>query len=225
MKNSKKTKLDNIKAVIFDMDGVIVDTEPMHIKAYDIFFDRLNIPSDQALFHSFVGISIEDNVRHIVQNILKKDLSLAENYIKQRNDIYLNLLKTSPLNVIDGFYDLMEYLQKNGISAALASSSSWEQINIITERLGIRDKFAVLCSGQDVEKTKPAADIYLKAVHDLNISPDYAAAIEDSITGVTAAKNAAVHCIALKNPYMDSKKLEELSDIAVTNLREVIGII
>jgi beta-phosphoglucomutase family hydrolase len=225
MKNKKNIVFENIEAVIFDMDGVIVDTEPLHIEAYNIFFKRLNIPGDESLFHSFVGISIEDNVRHIVKNILKEDPSRIEERIEQRNSIYMDLLRNQPLKVIPEFYDLIEYLQQDNKIIALASSSPWEQIDIVTEKLAIRDKFSVLCSGHDVKKTKPAPDIYLSVIKQLNISPNNAVAIEDSITGVTAAKRAKLHCIALKNPYMDGQKLEKLSDIAINKLSEIINLV
>ncbi len=214
-----------IEAVIFDMDGVIVDTEPLHIEAYHIFFKQLNLPADDSLFHSFVGISIEDNIRQIIKTILNEDISQTKKRIKQRNSIYIDLLKNNTLNVITGFHELLNYLHDKNITTALASSSSWEQIDIIIDKLSIRNKFSVLCSGHDVKATKPAPDIYQKTVKDLGILPSSVVAIEDSIVGVTAAKAAALQCIALKNPYMDDRKLEELSDIAVNNLHEVIDII
>jgi len=225
MKKKTNISTENIKAVIFDMDGVIVDTEPLHIEAYHIFFRELNIPADDSLFHSFVGVSIEDNIRQIIKPILNEHISQADKRIKQRNDIYVDLLKSRPLKAIDGFTELLDYLHKKNIITALASSSPWRQIDIITEKLAIRDKFSVMCSGHDVKETKPAPDIYLKALNDLGHKPSSVLAIEDSITGVRAAKAAAVQCIALKNPYMDGRKLEELANAAVESLHDIINII
>ncbi len=225
MKNQKNFNTEEIKAVIFDMDGVIVDTEPLHIEAYHIFFRELNIPADDALFHSFVGVSIEDNIRQIIGSILKEDISQAEKRIKQRNAIYVDLLKNRPLKAIEGFGELMAHLHGKKIVTALASSSPWEQIDIVTEKLAIREKFTVMCSGHDVKATKPAPDIYLKTVKDLGFEPSSVLAIEDSITGVKAAKAASVRCIALRNPYMDSAELEKNADIAVNSLRDIISII
>ena len=225
MKKQTNTIPKNIKAVIFDMDGVIVDTEPLHIEAYHIFFKQLNIPTDDSLFHSFVGISIENNIRQIIKTILREDISMAEKRIKQRNLIYVDLLKSRPLKALDGFHELIDSLHNNNIVTALASSSPWEQIDIITEKLSIRDKFSVLCSGHDVKASKPAPDIYHKTVKDLKVMPSSVVAIEDSITGVTSAKAASLYCIALKNPYMDTEKLEKLSDISVNCLDEIIDII
>ncbi len=224
-KSLTDTNMGNIKAVIFDMDGVIVDTEPLHIEAYHIFFKKLNIPGDDELFHSFVGVSIEENIREIVESVLKEDISQAEKRIKQRNDIYVDLLKTRPLEAIDGFNELMDHLHRDNIVTALASSSPWQQIDIITDKLGIRDKFTVMCSGHDVPATKPAPDIYLKTVNELNLDSSEVIAIEDSVTGLSAAKAAGLSCIALKNPYMDDHKLEELADFTVRSLHEARSLI
>ena len=225
MKKQTNISTENIKSVVFDMDGVIVDTEPLHIEAYHIFFRELNIPADDSLFHSFVGVSIENNIRQIVRTILNEDISQADKRIKQRNAIYLELLQSRPLKAIEGFTELLDYLHEKNIITALASSSPWQQIDIVTEKLAIRDKFSLMCSGHDVKATKPAPDIYLKTVNDLGLKPSSVLAIEDSITGVRAAKAAKVQCIALKNPYMDSKKLEEIADMSVESLHDIINII
>lgn len=203
------------------MDGVLVDTEPLHIKAFQIFMDRLNLQYQPEYIHSFVGFSIEQNVRKIKQEFrLASEINVNES-VKLRDKIYLDLLQNNLDRPLTGIMQLLEFCRSAGIETALASSSSQEQVDLILDLLtqngfDLRTRFKSIVNGDQVNQRKPEPDIYLKTLQNLNRSANECWAIEDSGAGVQSARAANIPVIGLTSLFSTAQQLQPANKIVVS---------
>ncbi len=226
-------RLKNIQALIFDMDGVLVDTEPLHMEAFRRFMDALKITYDEDFLFGFIGYSVPDNIRHIYKTRFNiTDEKEIEKGIRQRDAIYLQLLNETPLLPLPGVTDLIDFCRENGIKTALASSSDRDQVEVIFKNLQKssqgqfvpRQIFEVVLTGNDVTNRKPDPEIYRKAAQLLEVDPARCLAIEDSPAGVTAAQKAGMICFALRSHFIDEQKLGN-ADALLNNLNEALTLL
>jgi HAD superfamily hydrolase (TIGR01509 family) len=224
-----ETNKPNVLAVIFDMDGVIVDSEPIHVEAFKIFMDELDVTYTESFLHSFIGFSIKDNVTKINNELLRgREIDISEGVLR-RDAIYLDLIKRSKLKPLPGLFEVIDYCQSVDLPLALASSSIGEQVDVILDRLtdhriNFNTLFSSIVHGDHVEHRKPAPDIYQLSAKNLGLPARNCITIEDSNAGVAAAKNAGIRCIALKNQYIPEEKLKH-ADFVIGHMREAIPII
>jgi len=207
-----------IKALIFDMDGVLVDTEPIHIKAFQIFMDDLNLDYEPEYIHSFVGYSIDQNVRKINQDYLNGREIPVDEGVKRRDQIFISLLKDSLREPLSGIMELFHFCTANNIITALASSSWQDQVELILDILkqngyDIRPQLASIVHGDHVEQRKPAPDIYLRTLRNLGFPASSCWAIEDSGAGVQSAKAAEIQVIGLSSPFNTPQQLQPADKI------------
>ena len=202
-----------IKAIIFDMDGVIVDSEPLHYKVFMAYTkSKFGLSISDQEYNTFIGTT---NL-HIYSTLQKKygiegDLeSIIEEYENQCLDFLLCSKTEKPIQGVDV---LVKNLHKNKIKLALASSSPKKSINAVLNLFGLDHFFDVKVSGQDVEYSKPAPDIFLRAAELLAISPEDCLVFEDSRNGVMAAKAAGMQCIAYYNPNSGNQDLSRADKI------------
>ncbi len=220
------TKLPfSIKAVIFDMDGVIIDSEKHWKKAELTFFGKL-LPSwtkeDQ---QKIIGINVNDTYR-ILANEYGLEMTHQE-FLMRVNGIALEVYRNK-CNLIDGFLDLIKKLKIKNYKIALASSSLNEWINIVLERFKLRPFFDVVVSAEDINAPgKPAPDIYLFTAKKLDIPPEECIVIEDSKHGVCAAKAARMTVIGFRNGFNEKQDLSvsdiELKGFTPINNQKILG--
>lgn len=228
LKDIKKIlqNLTLIKAVILDMDGVLVDSEPYHVQSFKIMMDELKLNYEDSFVHSFIGHSIESNIESINEHYMQGcELNLSE-AVAYRDALYLDLIKQADLQPMPGIVKLIETCRMKDISLALASSSIQEQVEVILAKLSsngwnLNTIFTSIVTGDDVKKRKPSPDIYQKSVLNLNIPAHQCLAIEDSPAGVQSAKSTGLHCIALKSAFIDSNKLKG-ADLLIDNINEIV---
>lgn len=197
------------QAVIFDLDGLIVDSEPVHRRAFHILLKRHGIAYefDVAEYgQCFVGIPVKDNMDY-----LKTRFGLTaspEELLRDREAIYEALL-TEPANLVPmpGVFAVMDHLQARGLPLAVATGSPRSQGEIILRGLGIAPRLRAFVAGSDVPRTKPAPDVYVRAAAELGVAPAQCLALEDSATGVTAARAAGMRVIAVPNQYTAAQDL------------------
>lgn len=207
-----------IKALVFDMDGVLVDTEPIHIKAFQMFMDTLNLSYKPDYIHSFVGYSIDQNVCKINQDFLKgREIPVADG-VRRRDEIYISLLKDTLREPLHGIMELLDFCNTHGIVTALASSSWQDQIELILDLLAqngydLRSQFKSIVHGDHVEQRKPAPDIYLRTIQNLDITAENCWAIEDSGAGVNSAKAAGLNVIGLLTPFIHPEHIKDADKI------------
>lgn len=217
------------KAVLFDMDGVIVDTEPLHHSAYHQMFNDVNIDVSDDFYASFTGQSTFEICEQLVSHF---NLPLSPHTlvgIKRDRFKYLFDTDTS-LALLDGVLDLIKDYHANGMDLVLASSASMENINRIFKRFDLDKYFKAKISGADLEASKPHPEIFIKAAELSGHNPQDCFVIEDSTNGIAAAKAANIYCIAFKSPHSEGQDyskagiiIEGFSEISYNNLERLLS--
>jgi HAD superfamily hydrolase (TIGR01509 family) len=208
-----------IKTVIFDMDGVIVDTEPVHHYAYVKHFKQLQIEVSPEMYASFTGNSTKNiyerlkgiyNLSDDVITLVETKRSHFDTAFDSKEDIYL----------LDGVLKLIQDLHNNGMQLVLASSSSNVTINKIFKRFNLDQYFTHKVSGEDFPKSKPHPAIFLKAAELSNTKVENCIVIEDSTNGIMAAKAAGIYCIGYDSI---NSKLQDysLADMVISHFDEI----
>ena len=215
--------------VIFDMDGVIIDSEPIHMACEKEIFRLLGISITDEEHHSMIGTT-----DMVMWSRLKGTFNLSQSInelviLKQAS--YIEYLK-SKTNIIPISYipELISSLHKNGFLLALASSSPHDQIDFILNEFALSKYFTVKVSGDDVRHGKPNPEIFLKASNLMGVTPEYCLVIEDSMNGVIAAKNANMRCVAYRNPNSGNQNLERadfeintFKDLTITLIKKLLA--
>jgi len=186
-----------LKAVIFDMDGVLVNSEPHHIIIEKQLFAQLNLDISDEEHSSYMGKSSEQMWTEIISN---HHLSLKAEVLAQMNtdriiDYFSGL---NEIELMPGIVNLLEKIFQNSIPMAVASSSDAKTIEIILSRTGLSKYFLHMISSGLVDKGKPEPDIYLFTAGLLSVKPEECLVVEDSVNGMKAAKAANMLCVAYK---------------------------
>ncbi|OGF50188.1 MAG: hypothetical protein A2231_10520 [Candidatus Firestonebacteria bacterium RIFOXYA2_FULL_40_8] len=220
-------KIRKIKAIIFDVDGLMADTEFYQCKSVVEMMKPFGVKLTPAYLKTTVGVSTRVNFMN-----LKKEYGIKENIDKllmAREKLYEKIIKASGIKAFPGLKNIFKYAKENGIKIAVGSSSIKPQIDVVVPLLirsvGIktpyRKYFDAVVTGSDVKNKKPAPDIYKLAAKKLGTAPAECVVLEDSVSGVKAAKAAGMFCIAVKNRYCKSCDLRR-SDRLVSNLKEAL---
>src|SRR5574342_161078 len=210
-----------IKAVLFDMDGVLSNSEPHHIKAFKIFFKKKGIPLSKADLKGIFGKFDDDIIRDLCK---KKGVKCDVNkWYWEKRRIVVSLLKKTPIPSFPDAVKIVKRVPKK-YKVGIGTSSSREEINEVLKKLGIRKYFNRILGREDVKHHKPSPELYLKLARKLGVKPSECVVIEDSVAGVTAAKRAKMKCIAVLNSFPASKLkkadliVKSLNDKSVTAL-------
>ncbi len=208
----------NKRAVIFDMDGVISNTQQANSELESLFLKKYGIVMTvQELIQNYAGIPERDCAEMIFKKY-GKEVDL-DKFVEEKLTALTEFAR-GRVKPIEGVIDLIAKLKENDFKLAVASSSTMEFINLVLSELSIKDKFDILTSGREVERGKPNPDIFLLTAQKLNILPSECAVIEDAKNGVIAAKKAGMKCIWLTSQE-SFEGGESLADITVKTLREL----
>lgn len=207
------------EAVIFDMDGVIVDTEPHADRNLEEFLAKRDHEMPVNFLDSVRGRVNRDICTFVLQNFPLK-LSVEE-LMNELSLSYLDYLKALPkLEPVPGVKNLITGLQKYGIDLAVASSASKRRMKFILDSLGLRETFPVQISGEDIVNGKPAPDIFLKAARRMKINPENCAVIEDSTLGIMAAKRAGMVSVGFTGLPHNKQDLSR-ADWVIANFTQI----
>ena len=208
-----------IKCVIFDMDGVIIDSEEIHKKAYYETFNTLNIEVSDTLYKSFTGSSTINAFQRLVAHFnLKND---PEELVLDKRKRYVNFFENDPnLHLVTGVEEIIKYFYKKGIILILASSSAMINIDRVFNRFKLNTYFAAKISGADLKESKPNPEIFNKAAILGNISKESCVVIEDSDNGITAANDANIFVFGYANKLSEGQTLEN-ADFVINHFSEL----
>ena len=211
-----------IKALLWDMDGVLLDSEPLHDKVLDI-----------VLAHYGKACTEEDRIRFMGTTSDKMWATFKEEYnidapiedlINMQWEKLIELLPTSGIPASTGLNDVLKYAKENGIISVIVSSSRRDFIETVLNYLGVSGYFDFIVDGFKVKAGKPAPDIYNLAMETGGFKPEECLIIEDSTNGVGAAVNAGVKCIGYDNPTSEGQDISPANYI-VKNLGEIVDIL
>jgi HAD superfamily hydrolase (TIGR01509 family) len=196
------------KAVIFDMDGLLVDTEPIWGRAETALIKARGHVFDAQVRKKIMGLRIDSILRVFADHYkLSDDIpALASELIRRMLDIIDEGVVAMP-----GADDLLDFLVENDIPCAIASSSSMPLIEAVVTNRGWLEAFPTRCSADSVPNGKPAPDVYLLAAQTLGFDPAHCLALEDSPTGARAAVAAGMVCYAV--PDRSHAKASDFADI------------
>jgi beta-phosphoglucomutase len=209
----------NIKCVIFDMDGVIIDSEELHKKAYYETFNSLNIEVSDTLYKSFTGSSTINAFQRLVTHF-NLEYHPTKLVIDKRKR-YVNFFENDPnLHLVAGVEEIIRYLYEKGITLILASSSAMINIDRVFNRFQLNQYFTAKISGADLKESKPNPEIFNKAAILANMPKENCVIIEDSDNGVTAANNANIFVFGYANKLSEGQTLEN-ANFVITHFNQL----
>ena len=208
-----------LRAVIFDMDGVIIDSQPYHFAVEDNMCREMGIDVSVEESHSFVGMAGAKVWGYLKnKHALKESIEELLAFENKARTAYFSSLKN--VQPIPGVVELLKELRQHDIKTALASSSSAEVIEIFLSKMGLKDFFQQITNGDAVENGKPDPDIFLHTARALEEDPSACLVIEDSANGVRAAKLAGMKCIGFRNAHSGDQDLS-LADMVIDDFRKI----
>ncbi|WP_139422952.1 HAD family hydrolase [Chryseobacterium mulctrae] len=209
----------SLKAVLFDMDGVIVDTEPLHRKAYFKTFNQLEIEVSEDLYTSFTGTSTkrvcetlisEFNLAHTHEDITNIKRTHFKDYFYNDADF----------DLIPGVRKLIEHYYENNVKLIVASSASMTTINMVFDKFGLEKYFSGKISGADLKESKPHPEIFQLAAKMANEPIENCMVIEDSTNGILAAHRANIFCAAYKSFHSHNQDYS-LANVVISDYSEI----
>ena len=209
-----------IKAVIFDMDGVLIDSEVAYAKRLPLFFEKMGYPFEACYLDRLIGSSREEGNRIIVE---MTNGEVEPNAMWEKWHTYL---KDNPIDYksirVAGALELITHLKCNGYKVGLSSATEKENIISHMKECDLYEHFDAISSGHEVKRSKPFPDVYLKTMQTLGVQPHECIVIEDSYYGIKAAKAANVHKVyarKVKELKVDQSEADEL----IEDLCEIIA--
>jgi beta-phosphoglucomutase len=191
--------MKNMKAILFDMDGVIVDNLSYHVDAWLLFCERKNIPLTRELFYRELnGMNSKDTFEYFYQKEISPNelQELEEEKELIYRDFYRDFRKPA-----EGLIEFLDELKSQGILCALATSAGQGNIDFIVDGLGIRHYFQTIVGGGEVKKGKPDPEIYLKAADQLGVPYADCWVIEDSLQGIKSGQSAGMKVIGITTSH------------------------
>jgi HAD superfamily hydrolase (TIGR01509 family) len=215
-----KTLLPNpVKAVLFDMDGVIVDSEPLHHKAYYLMFAQVGIEVSPELYASFTGQATLQICQTLVTHFSLDQA--AESLVALKRTFFKALFEQDKsFDLLPGVLELIQDYHKNKLTLVLASSASMANINRIFERFDLNQYFKAKLSGADLKASKPHPKIFIKAAEAAGFDRTHCVVIEDSENGIAAAHAAGIFSIAYDSPHSKDQNYTQ-ADYVIEDFSEI----
>lgn len=209
-----------IDAIVFDMDGVLIDSEPLHLATTQEVLAPHDRRLDEAFYWARVGMGEVEFFADVVAHL---ELDVAPEVLAhERQRVYVDRLVASALTPMPGVLECLLRLGADGYRLAVASSATRRQVDVVVAKLGLRRTFGATVSIDDVEHGKPAPDLFLEAARRLGVDPARCVVVEDAVHGVTAARAAGMAAVALPRVGDDGARHRDAGAAAViTSLAEL----
>lgn len=208
-----------IKCVIFDMDGVIIDSEEIHKKAYFETFEAIGVDVSDDLYKTLTGASTLNAFQKLVSHF-NLDKNPNELVLAKRRR-YVNYFETDEtLHLVEGVEDIIKYFYNKGLTLVLASSSAMININRVFDRFNLQHYFVAKISGADLKASKPNPEIFNKAALLGKTPKENCIVIEDSDNGIKAANDARIFVFGYRNPLATDQNLKNANKV-IDNFKEL----
>ncbi len=205
-----------IKAVIFDLDGTVLDNEDEYGKAFKKVLESLGVKVDDEIPHT-TGIGLHNNWKKLIKKYKIKTSKTTEELSRETQEEYLKLLKSVKLK--KGFENFVENLQKSGLTIALATSNEWWMVEKIFDKTKIEKYFDCTTTAEEVLFNKPDPEIFLVTANKIGVLPEGCLVFEDSQAGVKAAKAAGMRVIGVARDERHAKELKN-ADMVIESYGE-----
>lgn len=214
--------ITNLKCVIFDMDGVIIDSEELHKKAYYEVFESLDLEVSDDVYKSLTGSSTINAFQKLISHFNLNEK--PEDLVLSKRKRYVDFFENDPnLKLIDGVEHLIRFFYNKGITLVLASSSAMVNINRVFDRFDLQHYFKAKISGADLKASKPHPEIFEKAAILGGYDRNECIVIEDSDNGIKAANDAGIFVVGYDNPAVTNQTLEH-ANMVITDYKELIAL-
>lgn len=211
--------MKNIKGVIFDMDGVLIDTEKISFNSFREVLSQYNYEMSEAFYLTMIGRNVK-SIKELMINEYGEEFPFEEVYEKKVK-IAVDTINRDGVIVKPGVHEIIDYLRDNNFKIAVATSTRRERAHYLLEQIGIKDKVNYIICGDQVENSKPDPEIFLKAAKGINIPPENCIVIEDSDAGILAASKAGMMGINVPDMKMPDENMKKLAFKICSNLLEV----
>lgn len=200
-----------MRAFIFDMDGVIINSEPLHFQVESELAKEKGIALKEGELESYVGVRADEMWASLKA---KHRASFdVDELLVEANEKKLAYLNDASIEPIEGIRELLAQLKEKGYKVGLGSSSPVAFIDAVLTAFAIKNQFDVVLSGEQVTKGKPAPDIYLEVAKQLDVEPQYCTVLEDAAHGVQAGKAAGMDVIGFVNPHSGNQDLSKADHV------------
>lgn len=212
----------SIKAVIFDLDGVIVSTDDYHYKAWKMIADEEGIYFDREINERLRGVSRMESLEIILERANKEYLDIEKTELaEKKNSFYKELLKElSPRDILPGVMNVLEVLKINNIKIAIGSSS--KNTEFILSKIGLDETFDAVADGNGIKNSKPDPEVFLLAAKELDIDPENCLVVEDADAGVEAALAGGMKVLAVGYASNNKKADLAMEDLKSFDYKKII---
>lgn len=210
-----------IKAVIFDLDGVIVSTDDCHYRAWKKMADEEGIYFDREINNRLRGVSRMASLEIVLEKANREYSEKEKQEMAERkNNYYKELIcELTPDDILTGVTEKLDELKENGIKIAIGSSS--KNTPIILKQIGLERYFDAVSDGNNITHSKPAPEVFLKAAEMLGIAPEDCMIVEDADAGIEAGKRAGMKTLALQGANGADFKAKNLAECDWVKLLEI----
>jgi sugar-phosphatase len=210
-----------IRAAIFDMDGLLIDSEPLWYEAAKDVFTPLGIPLTPESYASSIGLRTKEFVAWWF-NRYGIDMQHANNTEKQINDVVIEKILAYG-EALTGVHEVLEMIKRKGLKIGLATSSPSRLIDVVVDKLGIREYFSAFSSAEHLVFGKPHPQVFIDCAIALDTKPVECVCFEDSFHGMIAAKAARMKCIVVPASFMKDEPRWHAADLQLISLQELTG--
>ena len=193
-------------AFIFDMDGVIIDSEPIHSAVKMDTFRHFGIDFSERDLDKYMGRTSQAIFADVLASQPRPGVTV-DDLTRYKHEHYIEVLRSGDIHAIRPTVQIIHELADAGLQLAVATSSWRPVLESVIDRLRLRDCFTALVSGGDLPASKPDPAIYRLAAQELGVGADQCAVLEDTENGILAAKRAGMYCIAYRNPHSGAQDL------------------
>lgn len=211
--------MKNVNGIIFDMDGVLIDTERISFNSFKEVFKSYDYEIDEEFYLKLIGHNVK-SIKKIMINNYGDDFPFDEIYEKKVK-LSVDTIERDGVIVKKGVHELIDYLKDNNYKIAVATSTRRERAHHLLNEIGILDKIDYIICGDQVTNSKPDPEIFLKAASGINVLPKNCMVIEDSEAGIIAAHNAEIRSINVPDMIKPNDNMKNLSFKICDNLLKV----